>query len=599
MLVYNCGTLLQLIHEAYVTNGEALLNNAPVMRIGAHPIPEIVRGGPDWARTERFMIEAKAAISTGLPGNQAPERQVLMGPMLRALLEERFKVVMHREFEKDVPMYALRVAKGGLKIKPAGPDSCIPYDGSQPPPIPMNQEVQRVRDGGKPYCGHGLMGGALGPNHAWVLNGQTMEGLAWVLSNMMDRHVIDETGVADKFVMYLEYAPDDMVPFDTAPRGTDPPTAPSITQVLKTLGLELQPTKAPKQYIVIDHAERPSFAPASAGATEGKPVSAGVQASDQKFEVASIRPCENTPNVPGGRNGGVGPVFSPGLFVYNCGTLEQLINGAYVANGDPLLNDEGRGTPRGTRDPKAFPDRIRGGPDWVRSDRFMIEAKTSVSSGRSGREALPERAILMGPMLRALLEDRFKLQVHRDVQNDVAMYALTIAKGGLKIKPAGSDSCAPSDPNRTAPYQMSEEIETVRKGGKPICGHGIMGGPIGPNHAVVLNGQTMEGIARWLSNVMDRHVLDHTGVSDKFVIFMEYAPDDLVPYDFRSESPDQPTAPSITQVLKSLGLELQPTKGPKGFIVIDHVEHPTPGFPAFAAEAATAGTPAAGRAGGR
>jgi len=52
-------------------------------------------------------------------------------------------------------------------------------------------------------------------------------------------------------------------------------------------------------------------------------------------------------------------------------------------------------------------------------------------------------------------------------------------------------------------------------------------------------------------------------------------------------------------VLKSLGLELQPTKGPKGFIVIDHVEHPTPGFPAFAAEAAAAGKPAAGRAGGR
>jgi uncharacterized protein (TIGR03435 family) len=281
MLVYNCGTLLQLIHEAYVTNGEPLLNNAPVMRIGAHPIPEIVRGGPDWARTERFMIEAKAAISTGLPGDQAPERAILMGPMLRALLEERFKVVMHREFEKDVPMYALRVAKGGLKIKPMGPDACIPYDGSQPPPIPMDQEVARVRDGGKPYCGHGLMGGALGPNHAWVLNGQKMEGLAWVLSNMMDRHVIDETGLTDQFVMYLEYAPDDMVPFDMAPRSSEPPTAPSITQALKALGLELQPTKAPKQYIVIDHAERPTFTQAMAGkpmpanAQQGRPTVAG------------------------------------------------------------------------------------------------------------------------------------------------------------------------------------------------------------------------------------------------------------------------------------------------------------------------------------
>jgi uncharacterized protein (TIGR03435 family) len=76
---------------------------------------------------------------------------------------------------------------------------------------------------------------------------------------------------------------------------------------------------------------------------------------------------------------------------------------------------------------------------------------------------------------------------------------------------------------------------------------------------------------------MDRHVLDRTGVSDTFVIFMEYAPDDLVPYDFKSESPDPPTAPAITQVLKSLGLELQPTKGQKGYIVIDHAEKPVPG----------------------
>jgi uncharacterized protein (TIGR03435 family) len=148
---------------------------------------------------------------------------------------------------------------------------------------------------------------------------------------------------------------------------------------------------------------------------------------------------------------------------------------------------------------------------------------------------------------------------------------------------------------------MQEEIEMVRRGGKPICGHGIMGGPVGPNNALVLNGQTMEGVARFLSGVMDRHVLDRTGLTDKFVIYLEYAPDDLVPYDFLilPRTADPPTAPSITQVLKSLGLELQPTKGPKGFIVIDHVEHPTRGFPAFAAEAAPGGTPAAGRAGGR
>jgi uncharacterized protein (TIGR03435 family) len=168
-------------------------------------------------------------------------------------------------------MYALRVAKGGLKIKPATADSCIPLEPNQPPPIPMNEEVERVRNGGKPYCGHGLMGGPMGPNHIWVLNNQPMSGLAWVLTNMMERRVIDETGLDAKFTFYMEYAQDDLVPYDMSPRSADPPTAPSITQVLKSLGLELQPTKAAKEYIVIDHAERPSFAPASAGATESKP----------------------------------------------------------------------------------------------------------------------------------------------------------------------------------------------------------------------------------------------------------------------------------------------------------------------------------------
>jgi uncharacterized protein (TIGR03435 family) len=263
-------------------------------------------------------------------------------------------------------------------------------------------------------------------------------------------------------------------------------------------------------------------------------------------------------------------------------TFEQMVFNAYVSNGEPLLNDEGRfnGPQAPARNQKMFPTQLRGGPDWGRTERFTIEAKTAVSTGGLGRDAVPERRTLLGPMLRALLEDRFKLKLHRDAQSDVPMYALTVAKTGLKIKPVGSDGgCSQPDPNRTTPYNMRDEAETVRQGGKPICGHGIMGGPRGPNHVLVLNGQTMEGIAHWLSGAMDRHVLDKTGVDGKFVLYLEYAPDDLVPYDFIAPpgATDPPTAPPITQVLKSFGLELQPATGSKGYIVIDHVEHPTIG----------------------
>lgn len=553
-----CYTVESLIEGAYAYNGKFTLRPSGLGRA--------VRGVPDWIRSDRYTIEATAAS------------EVATGPMLRALLEERFALRTHRVSEQ-IPMYALTVAKGGLKIKSIADGDCLEEDAEKPVAAPASQGRQ------KPFCGM-VAGRRRGGVRLWDLGGGSLSDLADVLET--DRQVLDQTGVTTRFNIHLEYALDDTLASAPSPDRTDS-SAPSVYRALEEqLGLKLVSIKGPHEYFVVDHIERPTSDQSS-------------MSSPQKFEVASIRPCENTPGVPGGRNGGAGPVFSPGLFVYNCGTLEQLINGAYVANGDPLLNDEGRGAPDKLRDEKTFPQRIRGGPGWMRTERFMIEAKTAESTGSTGRDAVPERRVMMGPMLRALLEDRFKLKLHREVQDDVPMYALTIAKTGLKIKPAGADSCAPPDPNRKEPYQMQEEIEVVRRGGKPICGHGIMGGPLGPNNALVLNGQTMEGVAHFLSGVMDRHVLDRTGLTDKFVMYLEYAPDDLVPYDFLilPRTADPPTAPSITQVLKSLGLELQPTKGPKGFIVIDHVEHPTRGFPAFAAEAAPGGTPAAGRAGGR
>jgi len=326
-------------------------------------------------------------------------------------------------------------------------------------------------------------------------------------------------------------------------------------------------------------------APLLASRSDQNQAAATAQKDPQRFEVATIKPCDanSTLSIPGGRTGGVGPRFSPGRFAYECGTLEMLINAAYVANGEPLLNDEVRVALGARRlDPTAaFPLRIRGGPDWVRTERFMIEAKAEISTGLPGNQA-PERKILLGPMLRTLLEERFQLKLHREIQDEVPMYALTVAPGGLKIKPVGPDGgCAPQPPPGQGP-DMDEEIALVRGGGKPICGHGIMGGSNGPNQALVLNNQTMDGVARILSGMLDRHVLDKTGVDGKFIVYMEYAHDDFTPGDIRDpRAPnDPPTAPSIGTVLQEkLGLKLVPTKGPKGYIVIDRVARPSPEAP--------------------
>jgi uncharacterized protein (TIGR03435 family) len=302
---------------------------------------------------------------------------------------------------------------------------------------------------------------------------------------------------------------------------------------------------------------------------------------EPRFEVASIRPCENVPVAPGGRGGGGGPVFSPGRFVFNCGTLEQLIQAAYIANGEPLLNDAVRVAPsrwqmEGTA---AFPQRIRGGPSWARTEKYTIEAKAEISTGRTGRDAQPERKIMMGPMLRALLEERFQLALHRGIQNDVPMYAMTVAKGGLKITPVGPDGgCTPTDLSQPPRMDLMQELARVRGGGKPLCGHGVLGGGFGATSGLLLNGHTMDGIASLLSGQLDRHVLNRTGVEGKFIIFLEYAPDEHTPAVTKSLTDAEAAAvsgPNIFAALEKLGLKIEPAKGPKGYIVIDRAERPS------------------------
>src|SRR5262249_25279795 len=122
-----------------------------------------------------------------------------------------------------------------------------------------------------------------------------------------------------------------------------------------------------------------------------------------KFEVASIRPC--TENLaPGMRSGGGGPLStSPGHLSVNCQTVKGLIQAAYVifATGSRRSLDTLQSTT------------IEGGPDWITTERYTIEAKA---------EGEPTSVVMHGPMLQALLEDRFKLRIRHETR-DVPVYA--------------------------------------------------------------------------------------------------------------------------------------------------------------------------------
>jgi uncharacterized protein (TIGR03435 family) len=153
--------------------------------------------------------------------------------------------------------------------------------------------------------------------------------------------------------------------------------------------------------------------------------SSAPSADTAKFDVASVKPCKEgvtagTTGQKGGRSGG-GPSLSPDRLDMPCLPLRFFIQLAYVTSANQL-------NPNGNL-------RLEGGPAWIDSDRYQINAK---ADGPVGRGAM------QGPMLQALLEDRFKLKIHRETR-ETPLYALTVASGGPKLQRAGDRSCTEPD----------------------------------------------------------------------------------------------------------------------------------------------------------
>jgi bla regulator protein BlaR1 len=301
-------------------------------------------------------------------------------------------------------------------------------------------------------------------------------------------------------------------------------------------------------------------APAIRAQSEVRPK---VEAASIKFDVASVKLCSPSDIglvAAGGRGGGGNYGTSPGRLHVHCMSVDALVKLAYTTN-DPLVNSNGA----------ADKPPVRGGPAWTHSSFYSIEAKTedSVANGPTA-SASPARKVMTGPMLQSLLEDRFRLKTHRETE-EVPMYALTVAKGGLKLKPL-EQGCTPPDVTQ---HPSLADLALP----KPPC-NTQMGGRKGPNRTNEVVG-TLRWLAFALSGIMDRHVIDRTGVTDAFRIHLEYLPDESAAGRGQNGAPvaepasDIPPGPSIFTALEQIGLRLVPDKGPRGYIVIDHVERPS------------------------
>jgi uncharacterized protein (TIGR03435 family) len=312
-----------------------------------------------------------------------------------------------------------------------------------------------------------------------------------------------------------------------------------------------------------------------------------------KFEVASIKPCKHDHS--GGRGGKQGGDsggrigWDPGSVNEECQSVYNLIRDAYLAypEGKPwstgtreepssaatgLTNGGCTGCGRGGPPVSArlFNQEIKGSPAWVKSDRYTIDAKAE-------RPTSPE--MMRGPMMQALLEDRFKLRIHGE-SKQIPVYELTVAPGGPKLQPTQGANCITfsnfiaspqsTGPGAPPPQRICGGLSTNQNGGSDWWGTSI--------------GNLCKNLS---NNFLDRDVVDKTRISGLFDIHLDAQPvvlarDDAADGAASDGVPPGPriidraaTAHAFQVALLKLGLRLEPAKGAGVFLVIDHIERPS------------------------
>jgi uncharacterized protein (TIGR03435 family) len=221
------------------------------------------------------------------------------------------------------------------------------------------------------------------------------------------------------------------------------------------------------------------------------------------FDVVSIRP--NRSDDPGGNMWPIAGGFSARNL-----SVHMLMQSAYNLKGWQIL----------------------GGPAWVKTDRYDIEAKAE------GNPDFQEKL----QMLQPLLADRFQLKFHRETRQ-MPLYSLTVARNGPKLQATAAGARG-----------------YFREGRGLIEGKDI----------------NMRTLADLLGGSLGQPVTDKTGITGGFDINLEWTPTEgEADYNF-GDRPIDPNGPSLFTVIdEQLGLKLEASKGAVEVLIIDHVEKPS------------------------
>lgn len=171
-----------------------------------------LEGGPAWLKQGRFEIQATA---------DHPVTQAEMREMLQTLLLDRLNLKVHRE-HKELPVYALVVGKNGPRLTPT-------------------ENASQYRGVGNFDVGKGIVMG----------HGATMAGFCQILTDNLERPVIDKTGLDGRYDFRISAEP------ESSGDGFHPIGAGIFTPI-QDLGLRLEPQKDQIEMLVIDSADRPS-----------------------------------------------------------------------------------------------------------------------------------------------------------------------------------------------------------------------------------------------------------------------------------------------------------------------------------------------------
>lgn len=259
------------------------------------------------------------------------------------------------------------------------------------------------------------------------------------------------------------------------------------------------------------------------------------------FEAASIKPAK-----PEGAYAHVSTVRTQpgGRFTALNATLRSLIGAAYELKPG---------------------ERVVGLPSWADSEQFDVETKADGNPTEAQVHA----------MERALLAERFKLIAHREVQQqpEYALVLVKVGKTGPQLRPhSESDECVAYNPSSPLPPTPPDPEATPPPA--PPCGSFI-----GGRTRLAGDKVTMEQLATALGNIraFDRPLVDHTGLSGVFDLTLRYTPQmDTQPGADGNAPEASQFPPIITALQEQPGLKLEPTVGPVGTLVIDHVEHLSP-----------------------